>query len=465
MMIAKNQKIINTKVLYISLFLNIVTYIVLNLQGDFRENITNYFLSLLPAYLAYFLIVFYSLNHKTSTKTNLILILAMGFIIRIILIPSNPVLSDDVFRYLWDGKVFYNGFNPFAYAPESLSLNSLKDLTIYPYVNFPEIPTVYAPFAQIIFAISYLLGYNIIVWKLILLVFESILVFFSYKLIDHFNMNAMRLSIYLLNPLVVIEIYASGHLDVIGVCFLIIGIYYFYKNKIGMSLLTFIISILVKYNPIIMILPFLKRKFLLKISIIIASLIFVLFLFTKNGTISTAGMITYVNRWEFNGFLYKVFLFVFDFLGGESQKWFSFAYNGRIEDFYIGGPFYYKFVAIIVLLFIIIDQLKKLKMTENFKGVNYLQPVLFIGASMLLLSPTLYPWYLIWVIPLLIFLPNWSWLFFTMLIQLSYFVLQGYATDGVWEESNMILWMQYLPFYGLLIFEYLDKRKIKGWFL
>ena len=104
-------------------------------------------------------------------------------------------------------------------------------------------------------------------------------------------------------------------------------------------------------------------------------------------------------------------------------------------------------------------------MTENFKGVNYLQPVLFIGTVMLLLSPTLYPWYLIWIIPLFVFLPNWSWLLFTMLIQLSYFVLQGYATDGIWEESNLILWLQYLPFYGLLIFEYLDKRKIKGWFL
>ena len=198
---------------------------------------------------------------------------------------------------------------------------------------------------------------------------------------------------------------------------------------------------------------------------IIASIIFVLFLFTQNGTIPTAGMITFVNRWEFNGFLYKAFLFFYDFFGGSAQKWFSFAYNGRVENFYLEGKFYYKILASLILIIILIDQFKKLKMTENFKGVNYLQPVLLIGSTMFLLSPTLYPWYLVWLIPLFIFLPNWSWLFFTMLIQLSYFVLQDYTLHGEWKESNIILWLQYLPFYGLLIYEYLDKRKIKGWFL
>ena len=465
MMNVKNQKLINSKILYAVLYLNVTTYAILYLLEDFRSLMLNYFFALIPAYLTYFSIVYFSLKFKTSTKKNLILLIIIGFIVRLILIPSDPILSDDIYRYLWDGKVFYNGFNPFSYAPASLNLEALKDTTIYPHVNFPEIPTVYAPFAQIIFAISYILGYNIIIWKLILLVFECVLVLFIYKLLNFFSMNPMRLAIYLLNPLVVIEIYGSGHLDIIGVCFLIIGIFYFYRSKIGLSIFTFIISILVKYNPLIMILPLLKKKFLKKILIIISSILFILFLFTQNGTIPTAGMITFVNRWEFNGFLYKLFLFIYDSFGGSAHKWFTFSYNGRVEHFYLEGKFYYKVLASFILLIILIDQFKKLKMTENFKGINYLQPVLFVGAALFLLSPTLYPWYLIWIIPLLVFLPNWSWLLFTMLIQLSYFVLQDYASQGIWKESTLILLMQYIPFYVLLIFEYLDKRKIKGWFL
>ncbi len=465
MMIDENQNIISTKVLYTSLFVNIFTYFILYFQDDYRTNIVNYFLIILPAYISYFIIAFYSLKHKTSTKIDIILILIVGFLIRTILVPSNPILSDDVFRYLWDGKVFSNGFNPFAYPPASSVLEGLRDTAIYPSINFKDIPTVYPPMAQIVFAVSFVIGYNIIVWKIVLFIFEGLLVFFLYKLLIHFKMNGLRLSIYFLNPLVIIETYSSGHMEVIAVCSFIIGIYYFYKNKTILSISMFVLSILTKYNPSIMILVFLKKGFIKKILLVFGAIILALIPFALNGSVPTAGMISFANRWEFNGFIYKMFLFIYDLFGFESSKWFSFAYNGRVEDLYLTGAFFYKLLAVLVLLIMLVDQFKKLKMTENFKGINYLQPVLLMGSAMLLLSPTLYPWYLIWIIPLLIFLPNWSWLLFTMLIQLSYFVLQGYATDGIWEESSMILWMQYLPFYGLLIFEYLDKRKIKGWFL
>ena len=104
-------------------------------------------------------------------------------------------------------------------------------------------------------------------------------------------------------------------------------------------------------------------------------------------------------------------------------------------------------------------------MTANFRGVNYLQTGYIVCAAILLLSPTLYPWYLIWIIPFLLFIPNWSWLLFTFLIQLSYFVLQDYSTNNIWIESTWVLLLQYVPFYSILIFEYFDRRKIKGWFL
>jgi alpha-1,6-mannosyltransferase len=461
----KNQNIINSKVLYIALFLNIISYIILYFFQNLHLQIVSYFLTIVPAYAGYFVIVFYSLKYKGCSQKDFILILIIALLIRVLLIPSDPFLSDDVYRYLWDGKVIYNGFNPFSFAPAAPVLHSIRDATIYPHVNFPDIPTVYPPLAQLVFAISYVIGYNVIIWKLILLLFEGLLFLFLYKLIVHFSMNKIRLAIYLLNPIVVIETYSSGHLDVIAVCFLIIGIFYFYKNKTWAYIFAFILAILTKYKPIFIVLPFLKKRFLLKISIILGSLVAVLAPFTFTETIPTAGIISYANRWEFNGFLYKIFLYIYDIVGFVPQQLFSLNYNGRVEDFYITGAFYYKLIAFIAIFVILIDQFKKLKMTENFKGVNYLQSSFFVCAAILLLSPTLYPWYLIWLIPFLVFLPNWSWLLFTMLIQLSYYILQGYHTNGVWQESNIILFVQYLPFYSLLIFEYLDKRKIKGWFL
>lgn len=462
---SKNQILINTSTVTVVLLACLGSYITIYLLNDFRSQIIYYLLALVPAYLGYFIFVYMSLKFKDTSSKNIYLIIIFGIIFRVVLMPSTPFLSDDIFRYLWDGKVFASGLNPFAYAPNAAALNHIKDTSVFPFINFPEIPTVYPPVAQLFFAFTYLVGYKVLAWKLILSIFEIILILFLLKLIKHFAMNKMRLAIYFLNPIVIIESYGSGHLDVIAVCFLIIGIYYFYKNKTFASIFAFILAILIKYKPIFMILPFLKRRFFLKLSTVLMSIILVLIPFWSKDIIPTAGIISYANRWEFNGFIYKIFVWIFDIFGSDSQKWFSFAYNGRIEDFYISSALWYKLGAFIAILVIIIDQFKKLEMTENFKGANFLQASFFVCGAMLLLSPTLYPWYLIWLIPLLIFIPNWSWILFTALIQMSYYVLQDYHIAGQWEESKIILLLQYLPFYGLLVFEYLDKRKIKGWFI
>ncbi len=73
-MIAINQKLIRTRVLYISLFLNIVAYIILFFLGDFRSQMIDFYLAILPAFSTYFTIVYYSLKIKTSDTKDLILL-------------------------------------------------------------------------------------------------------------------------------------------------------------------------------------------------------------------------------------------------------------------------------------------------------------------------------------------------------------------------------------------------------
>ena len=140
-------------------------------------------------------------------------------------------------------------------------------------------------------------------------------------------------------------------------------------------------------------------------------------------------------------------------------------FNGQLETFYLSYAFYYKFCATIVLVIVIIDQFKKLRIISGFRTINYMQKSFILTTTLLLLNPTLHPWYLLWIIPFLVFIPNWSWIIFTFLIQASYFVLKDYALSSFWQESVWILSIQYIPFYTLLIWEYFDKREIKGWFL
>jgi hypothetical protein len=68
----------------------------------------------------------------------------------------------------------------------------------------------------------------------------------------------------------------------------------------------------------------------------------------------------------------------------------------------------------------------------------------------LLLSPTVYPWYLMWMVPLLCIYPDRAWIAFTGLVALSYGVWAVYDRSGAWRVPTWLLAIEYAPFYGLL---------------
>jgi hypothetical protein len=149
----------------------------------------------------------------------------------------------------------------------------------------------------------------------------------------------------------------------------------------------------------------------------------------------------------------------------KEYQWMIVNFSGHFETFYFSYALYYKIFAFVVFIVVFIDQINKLRKTARFRSINFIQRSFMLTAIFLLLMPTLHPWYLIWIIPFLVFIPNWSWILFTFLIQSSYFVLKDYALFSEWNESVWILLIQYVPFYALLIWEYLDRKRVRGWFL
>ena len=72
---------------------------------------------------------------------------------------GEPMLSDDVYRYVWDGRVQLEGVHPYRYAPVDPALGTLRDAHVFPRINHPEVPTIYPPLAQSLFAGLALAGY------------------------------------------------------------------------------------------------------------------------------------------------------------------------------------------------------------------------------------------------------------------------------------------------------------------
>jgi hypothetical protein len=147
-------------------------------------------------------------------------LLGVVVVVRVALAFAEPLLSDDIFRYVWDGRVWASGINPFDYAPSADALAHLRDSAVWPKINHPDIPTIYPPAAQFVFGLNGLLGGGPALLKLLLLVVEGV----GLAAVWHWfgrrreRWDVVRdvLVIYALNPLVMVEVAWSGHVDVLA---------------------------------------------------------------------------------------------------------------------------------------------------------------------------------------------------------------------------------------------------------
>lgn len=141
-------------------------------------------------------------------------ILAIGLLARLLLLGAAPSLSTDVYRYVWDARVASAGLDPYAYAPVAPEVARLRDATIYPKLNHPTWHTVYPPLAQAFFrAVYWCAPDSILAMKLALGLIELLALLALICLLLTLGLPHGRLAIYAWNPLLLVEIWGSGHLD------------------------------------------------------------------------------------------------------------------------------------------------------------------------------------------------------------------------------------------------------------
>jgi hypothetical protein len=342
-------------------------------------------------------------------------------------------------------------------------------------LSFPILPALYessdigfgysgqTPSALAIYLVHWP-GGAIFYWRIILLLLESALGFLLFILMRYFGISAYRMLILLLNPLWIIEIFRNGHGQLTGILLLWLAISLFYLKKDWTALPATVLSFFVSMVPLPAYLPFLYKKFWLKVILLLTGMTLIIFIFSSTGMMPSYHFIFAVDREAFNGLPISAgiyFLEYFNFVGQEDVVINWFGYPVAV---YTRAEFYILLPIAFIILAVIIAQIKKLNLTVNFRSINYLQSSFVVSAALLLFSPVLHPWHLLWILPFIVFLPNWSWLFFTALIQISYLVPVDQATVDSLVGPGWILLLQYVPFYGMLIAEYLDQRRIKGWF-
>jgi alpha-1,6-mannosyltransferase len=167
-----------------------------------------------------------STAERAPTRNALWIIIGVAVFLRVVLLFTEPLLSSDIYRYVWDGKVQAAGINPYRYVPADETLATLRDSTIFPNINRVDYAvTIYPPVAQIFFFLVTRLGESVTVMKLALLACEAVTAVTIVLLLRKLGRPLTRLVAYVWHPLPIWEIANSGHIDALMVALMMLGIW------------------------------------------------------------------------------------------------------------------------------------------------------------------------------------------------------------------------------------------------
>jgi hypothetical protein len=179
------------------------------------------------------------------------LILATAILLRIGALAAPAFLSDDIYRYIWDGRVQAAGINPYRYVPTDAHLEPLRDAVIFPNVNRNNYaPTIYPPVAQMFFFSATRFGESVLVMKLALVAIEAVGMGALLQVLRVVGMPRENILLYAWHPLPVWEIAGSGHVDAVMVAFVALALAAAVRYRRAWSGAALAAATLVKFFPL-----------------------------------------------------------------------------------------------------------------------------------------------------------------------------------------------------------------------
>ena len=210
------------------------------------------------AALIYFLAIRLVLRRRWPRST-VWLVLGLALAMRAVLLTGPPVLSSDIYRYVWDGRVQAAGINPYRYVPADPTLARLRDDAIYSHVNRAEYArTIYPPVAQLVFAAVGRVWDGVGAMRLAMLAFELLGMVCLLRLLVVAGLPRERLLIYAWNPLPLWSFASDGHVDAIAVGLLGLALLLRARHRDGWAGAALAAAALVKFFPVVLAPAFLR---------------------------------------------------------------------------------------------------------------------------------------------------------------------------------------------------------------
>ena len=392
---------------------------------------------------------------------SLAVIVVGAICLRAIVLVGPTSLSDDLYRYVWEGELVASQTSPYAYAPEAPELAAQRERLpeVFARMNNTDISAAYPPAVQLVFAATTSVAKLVqdppessgpFAMRILFALCDLLVLWPLIALLRRFKLPPSLSVVWAWNPLIALEFAGSGHFDSLGILLFVAalsiltlpstmrpqGIRARLFDAFGTSLLS--AAILVKFLPICIV-PFvlrgafLRRSFFLLLSS--AALIAPFAFFDGAASGLTRGISEYGVRWE-------SFHFVYGWIEWIPEQLFGGERDLSPTDPRIVARGFIALVWCVVGLFLFAQTRNTLRAATVLIGL------------FLVLTPTLHPWYLAWIAPFVALKPRASWLWVLLVGPALYVPLRLWKTEGVWTQPEWLWPVVAVPFLVFTLVEW-----------
>ena len=373
------------------------------------------------------------------------------FGLRVLILFSTPNLSDDFYRFIWDGNLINNGINPFTATPEIINnlQNGNYHITglsehLYSLLNSKQYYSVYPPVCQAAFGCTAKIAggdiyLNIILLKFLILLFETGTILILIRLLNILNISKHNMLIYAANPLIIIELCGNIHFEAAMIFFLAASFYFLSKRKDILAAFLFGLAISSKLLPLIF-LPLLFKYIGFRRTIIFSGIAGCITVFTFLPFLDaamlqnmSASLNLYFNEFEYNA---------------------SFYYLGK----FIGGWHDAEVKMLLQRLLPIITFLSIIALSIYYRKEMFYKACLSALVIYFFCSTTIHPWY-ISILVLFAAITGYRFvIYWTGLIIFTYITYRSTLN----LENYYLIVLEYLSVISILIYEFNRDKQISN---
>jgi len=390
---------------------------------------------------------------------NFWLLAGIGVVFRLLFLPAIPNLSQDFYRFLWDGRLIIQGINPYLVTPEvyleagNEVVNQANELYagMGPlngghYSNYPPINQLFFAIAALLSGKS-ILGATIVI-RILIIAADIGILYFGKKLLEGLKLPIKNIFWYFLNPFIIIELTGNLHFEGVMLFFVVWALYLLFKGRWLWAAILLGVSVSVKLLPLLL-LPLFFQFFVKKdgigrgfwhltkfyaITLLTIGFSFAPFLSSEFISNFSGTIALWFQDFEFNASVY----YIIRWIGFQTIGWNIIADVGKILPLVI---------IFILLLFTFF---------RRNGSLQQLITTLLFGISVyFLLSTTVHPWYIATPLVLSIFTKYKFPVVWSLLVMLSY---SAYVADG-FSENLWLVALEYLGVLGYFVWELFFRKK------